>query len=137
MIAQQIPTSTILQFFVANARRDWERWRDEDLVGLQRDIGKVFGVYIVDPSNREDERAAIRLYDRTCRERRRPLIVLRMHERTCSIVLDLNPMGRDRKVNNGGLSDTELAAVDELMDTAPGRTSPYGRQLPASRIIRR
>jgi hypothetical protein len=107
MTTHEISNSALLQFFVANARRDWERWRDEDLVGLQRDIGKVFGVYIIDPSNRDDDRSSVRLYDRDCRETRRPLIVLRMHVRTCSIVLDLDPMGRDRNVNNGGLSDTE------------------------------
>jgi len=71
----KISRTTQLQFFVANARRDWERWRDEDLVGLQRDIGKAFGVFIVDPSNREDEHASSRLYDRASREMRRPLIV--------------------------------------------------------------
>jgi hypothetical protein len=66
---------TLLQFFCANRRREWDLWHDEDLVGLQLDVGKVFGVYVVDPSNHEDERASIRLYDRVCRETRRPLIV--------------------------------------------------------------
>jgi hypothetical protein len=110
MTTQPITTSTKLQFFVANGRRDWERWRDEDLVGLQRDIGKVFGVYIIDPTDRGDERASIRLYNRACREMRRPLIVLRMHGKTCSIIIDLDSMGRDRDVSDGGLTDAESAA---------------------------
>jgi len=60
-----------------------------------------------------------------------------MHEKACSIVVDLGSIGRGRNVLNGGLSEAESAAIDELMDTAPGRTSPYNRQLRTGRIIRR
>jgi hypothetical protein len=68
---------------------------------------------------------------------RRPLTVLRMHGKTCSIIIDLDSMGRDRDVSDGSLTDAESAAVDELMDKPPGRTNPHNLQLRTSRIIRR
>jgi hypothetical protein len=131
--SHNISSAAALQFFVACKMRERQPWYDEDLSWLQQEIAKTFGYLILDwtrPFARETNRGVIELYKRHCYAVRWPAIVLRAHQQTCSITVDLDSMQRDRAVEMGGMTPAESAAIEELMQ-------PYRKELRGSPIIRR
>jgi hypothetical protein len=121
--------------FVARMIRERGFWEDDPIMNLEwlRDeYAEHYGYQLADwtrQCDREAEEAGVLLYARRCRTLRRPMIAVRAHAKACSILVDMDSMQRDREINMGGLSDTESAAIDELMQ-------PYWRELRGSWIIR-